>query len=84
MDGNPSTVGTSLLERRPAEVFSAGIGSATGALFVIVGAFVQIPDQVPSATMILVSWIAALVTTWVEYRRRSRQAPRRRKGGEAT
>lgn len=66
---NDQLGGQGLLDRRPAEVFSAGIGSATGAIFVIVGAFVPIPDQVPSATMILVSWIAALVTTWVEHRR---------------
>jgi hypothetical protein len=71
MGSQPVDQGGGLLQRRPAEVFSAGIGSATGAAFVIVGAFVPIPDQVPSATMILVSWVAALVTTWVEYRRRS-------------
>lgn len=64
--------GGGILQRRPAEVFSAGVGSATGAVFVIVGAFVQIPDQIPSAAMILVAWIAALVTAWVEHRRRSR------------
>lgn len=55
--------GTRLLRRRPAETAAAGLGSAVGAVFVILSAYgVNVPAAVPGAALILVSWVATVVT----------------------
>lgn len=49
--------------QRPSETLQATVGSIVGAIFVIMSAFgVTIPDGVEGSVIILVSWIAALVT----------------------
>ena len=61
--------------KRPSESVTAAVGSIVGAVFILVGATtsVEIAGEVQGAVIVLVSWLAALVTWYVAQRQRSRE-----------
>jgi hypothetical protein len=58
--------------KRPSEGLTAAVGSIIGATFILIGALsdVEIPGEVQGAVIVLVSWIAALVTWFIARQQR--------------